>query len=93
MLQPHGHIGAQLMVNITICYVSPMKWGDILFLAPLSVRPSVHPSVRPSHFRVRSLCFEPLVGFSSNFAKMSSMMRKCAVPRFDQGRFKVKDTI
>ena len=78
-------------------YVSPMKWGDILFLAPLSVcssvRLSVRLSVRPSLFRVRSISFEPLVGFSNNFAQMSSMMRRCAVPRFDQGRFKVKVTI
>jgi len=95
-----------------------MKWGDILFLAPLSVCPSVRPSVRPSvcsgkpmdtcwvlkyptnvhlwelssrlsvcpsHFRVRSISFEPLVGFINNFAQMSSMMRRCAVPMFDQG--------
>jgi len=82
-------------------YVSPIKWGDILFLAPLSVRPSVRPSVspsvrlsvRPSHFRVRFISFEPLVGFSNNFAQMSSMMRGCAVPMFDQGRFKFKVTI
>jgi len=60
-------------------YVSPMKWGDMLFLAPLSVcpsvRPCVRPSVRPSHFLVRSISFEPLVGFLNNFAQMSSMMR------------------
>jgi len=66
-----------------------MKWGDILFLAPLSVRPSV----RLSHFLVRSISFEPLMGFSNNFAQMSSMMRGCVVPMFDQGRVKVKDTI
>jgi len=75
-------------------YVStPMKWGDILFLAPLSVCLSVCPSVCPSHFRIRSISFEPLVGFTNNFAQMSSMMRRCAVSRFDQGRFKVKVTI
>ena len=64
----------------------------------LSVRLSLCPSVRlsiclsvcPSRLRVRSISFEPLVGFTNNFAKMSSMMRRCAVPRFDQGRFKVK---
>ena len=58
-----------------------MKWGDILFLAPLSVCPSVC----PSRFRVRSISFEPLVGFTNNFAQMLSMMRRCAVPMFDQG--------
>ena len=44
-------------------------------------------------FRVRSISFEPLVGFTNNFAQMSSMMRQCAVPMFDQGRFKVNVTI
>jgi len=44
-------------------------------------------------FRVRSLSFEPLVGFINNFAQMPNMMRRCAVPRFDRGRFKVKVTI
>jgi len=87
----------------------PMKWGDILFLAPLSVcpsdrpsdRPSVRPNVRPSvclsvcpsHFRVRSISFEPLVGFTNNFAQMSRMMRRYAVHMFDQGWVKVKVTI
>jgi len=40
-------------------------------------------------FRVRSISFEPLVGFTNNFAQMSSMMRRCALPMFDQGRVKV----
>jgi len=44
-------------------------------------------------FRVRSISFEPLVVFTNYFAQMSSMIRGCAVPRFDQGRFKVKVTI
>jgi len=70
-----------------------MKWGDILVLAPLSVRLPVRPSVCPSHFRVRSISFEPLVGFTNTFAHMSSMMRRCAVPMFDQDRVKVKVTI
>ena len=68
-----------------------------MFLAPLSVRPSVRlsvrPSVRPSLFHVRSISFAPLVGFSNNLAQMTSMMRQCAVPMFDQGRVKVKVTI
>jgi len=60
------------------------------------VCPSVRPSVRPfcsSHFRVRSIYFEPLVGFTNNFEQMSSMMKRYAVHMFDQGRFKVKVTI
>jgi len=67
-----------------------MKWGDILLLAPLSVCPSVCTLAR---FRVRSISFEPLVGFTNNFAQMSKMMRQCAVLMFDQGPFKVKVTI
>jgi len=44
-------------------------------------------------FCVRSISFEPLSGFTNNFAQMSSMMRRCAVSMFDQGRVKVKVTI
>jgi len=44
-------------------------------------------------FHFRSISFEPLVGFTNNFAQISSMMRRCAVLMFDQGRFKVKVTI
>ena len=54
---------------------------------------SLRPSVCPSRFRVRSISFEPLVGFTNNFAQMSSMMRRCAMLMFDQGWFKVKVTI
>ena len=60
---------------------------------PFVAKVTLRPSVRPSHFCVRSISFEPLVGFSNNFAQMSSMMRGCAVPMFDQGRVKVKVTI
>jgi len=41
-------------------------------------------------FCVRSLSFEPLVGFTNNFPEMLAVMKLCAVPMFDQGRFKVK---
>ena len=51
----------------------------------VSVCLSVYPSVCPSRFRVRSISFEPLVGFTNNFAQI--MMRRCAVPMFDEGRF------
>jgi len=60
-----------------------------IVLGPLSVRLSVW----PSHFRVHSISFEPLVGFTNNFAQMSSMMRRCAMPMFDKVRVKVKVTI
>ena len=42
-----------------------------------------------THYCVRSISFEPLVGFTNNSAQISSMIR-CAVHMFDQGRFKVK---
>ena len=47
---PYNPLWAQLgyvfcvfvyFVVIVKNYVSPMKWGDILFLAPLSVRPGI----------------------------------------------------
>jgi len=41
-------------------------------------------------FRLRSISLEPLVGFTNNFAQLSSMMSRCAVPMFDQGGVKVK---
>jgi len=41
-------------------------------------------------FRVCSISFEPLVGFTNNFVQMSDMMRRCAGQMFDQGQFKVK---
>jgi len=75
-------------------YVSPHEMGrHIVFssVVCLSVCLSIRLSVCPSHFRVRSISVEPLVGFTNNFAQMSSMMRGFAVPMFDQGRFKVKE--
>jgi len=52
-----------------------MQWGEIMFLAPLSVFLSIRPSVRWSiRFCVRSILFELLVVFTNNTAQMSSMM-------------------
>jgi len=69
-------------------YVSPHKMGRHIVFSSV-----VCPSVRLLHFLVRSISFEPLVGFTNNFAQMSSMIRRCAVSMFDQGRVKVKVTI
>jgi len=44
-------------------------------------------------FRVRSISFEPLVGFTNNFAQMSNMIGRCAVPMFDQDWVNVKVSI
>jgi len=41
-------------------------------------------------FGVRSKSFESLVGFTNYFAQMSAIMGRCAVPKLDQGWFKVK---
>jgi len=39
-------------------------------------------------FWVRSLSFEPLVGFTNYFPKMLAIITRCAVPMFDQGQGK-----
>jgi len=41
-------------------------------------------------FGVRFISFESLVGFTNNFARMSAIMRRCAMLMFDQGQLKVK---
>jgi len=43
-----NHWDSNMQLYTIYIYVSPMKWGDILFLAPLSVCPSVRPSICPS---------------------------------------------
>ena len=62
----------------------PIKWEDIFVLHVALL------SVCLSRIPVRSISFEPLVEFTNNSAQMLSMMRRCAVPMFDQGHFKVK---
>ena len=72
-------------------------WDDVQCLCLTKVGSRSRSQFKIKHcmtvFRVRSISFEPLVVFTNYFAQMSSMMRRCAVPRFDQGRFKVKVTI
>jgi len=43
-----------------------------------------------SVFSVHSISFEPLVGFTNNYAQMSSMMSQFVVCMFDKGWCKVK---
>ena len=77
-------------------YVSPhvMRRQFVFsYVVCLSFCPSVCPSVCPSRVRVRSISFEPLYAFTNNFAQMSSMMKRCTVLMFDQGRFEVNVTI
>jgi len=40
-------------------------------------------------FRVRSISFEPLVVFTNKFARISAIMRRCAMFMFDQGQLKI----
>ena len=72
-------------------------WDDVQCLCLTKVGSRSRSLFKIKHcmtvFRVRSISFEPMEGFTNNFAQMSSMMRRCAVLRFDQGRFKVKVTI
>jgi len=64
-----------LSVLMELC--PPHEMERQIVLASLSVCLSVCPSVRLSvrHAFVFALSFEPLVGFTNNIAKMSSMMR------------------
>jgi len=83
-----------LQITLHKCQV---WWDDVQCLGLIKVGLRSRSQSKIKHcmtvFRVRSICFEPMVWFTNNFAQMSSMMRRCAVPRFDQGRFKVKVTI
>jgi len=66
--------------------MSPLiKWGDISFLAPLSVCLSIRPSVCPLRFRVRSISFKCLVGFSCNCTNDELICSEYVWPRSVQG--------
>ena len=83
-----------LQITLHQCQV---WWDNVQCLCLTKVGSRLRSQSKIKHcmtvFRVRSISFEPLVGFKNNFAQMSSMMRRCAVPMFDQGRFKIKVTI
>jgi len=78
-----------LQITLHKCQV---WWDDVQCLCLTKVGSRSRSQSKIKHcmtvFHVRSISFEPLVGFTNNFAQMSSMMRRCAVPMFDQGRFK-----
>jgi len=69
-----------------------MRWCAVPMFDQCQFKVKVNSKIKHcmTVFYVRSISFEPLVGFTNNFAQMSSMMRQCAVPMFDQGQFKVK---
>ena len=79
---------AQIAPCYNRSYVSPHEMERHMLFSS-----AVCPSVCMSSFRVRSISLKPMVGFTNNLAQMSSMMSRCAVSMFDQGRFKVKVTI
>jgi len=83
-----------LQITLHKCQV---WWDDVRCLCLTKVGSRSRSQSKIKHcktvFCVRSITFEPLVGVTNNFAQMSSMMGWCAVPMFDQGRFKVKVTI
>jgi len=74
----------------------PVWWDDVQWLCLTKVGSRSRSQSKIKHcmtvFHVRSISSEPLVGFTNNFAQMSSMMRQCALLLFDQGRFKIKVT-
>jgi len=63
-------------------------WDDVQCLCLTKVGSRSRSQSKIKHcmtvFRVHSISFEPLVGFTNNFAQMSSMMIRCAVCIFDQ---------
>jgi len=69
-------------------------WDDVQCLGLTKVGSRSRSQFKIKHcmtvFSVRSISFEPLVRFTNNFAQMSSMIRRCAVLMFDQGRVKVR---
>ena len=83
-----------LQITLHKCQV---WWADVQCLCLTKVELSSRSQFKIKHcmtvFHVRSISFEPLVGFTNIFAQMSIMMRRCAVSMFDQGRVKVKVTI
>ena len=78
-----------LQITLHKCQV---WWDDVQCLSLTKVRSRSHSKIKHcmTVFHVRSISFEPLVGFTNNFPKMLALMRQCAVPMCDQGRFKVK---
>jgi len=77
-----------LQITLHKCQV---WWEDVQCLGLTKVGSRSRSQFEIKHcmtvFRVRSISFEPLVVFTNYFTQMSSMMRRCAVPWFDQGRF------
>ena len=85
-------------LDLQFClHTRQLWWDDVQCLCLTKVGSRSRSQTKIKHcmtiFRVRSISFEPLVGFTSYFAQMSAMMGRCAVPMLDQGRFKVKVTV
>ena len=80
-----------LQITLHICQV---WWDDVqcLGLTKIGLRSRSQSKIKHcmTVFRVRSISYKSMEGFTNNFAQMLAMMRRCAVPMFDLGRFKVK---
>jgi len=80
-----------LQITLHKCQV---WWGNVQCLCLTKVGSRSRSQSKIKHcmtvFGVRSISFEPLMGFTNTFAQMSAMLRWCAVPMLDQGCFKVK---
>jgi len=101
----HAFVSALYLLNpwwdlqITL-HKCQIWWDDVQCLCLTKVSSRSRSQSKIKHcmtvFHVRSISFEPLAGFTNNFAQMSSMMRRWAVPMFDKvgsrsrSEFKIK---
>ena len=80
-----------LQITLHTCQI---WWDDVQCLCLTKVGSRSRSQSKIKHclavFRDRLISFEPLVGLTNNFAQMSAMLRRCAVPMFDQNWFTVK---
>ena len=80
-----------LQITLHKCQV---WWVDVQCLCLTKVGSRSRSQSKIKHcMTVFRVIFEPLVKFTKKNAQMSSMIRRCAVLLFDQGRFKVKVTV
>jgi len=95
----HAFVSALYLLNpwwdfqITL-HTYQVWWDDVQCLCLTKVGSRSRSQSKIKHCmtvtRVRFISFIPLVGLTNTFAQMSAMLRRCAVPMFDQGWFKVK---
>jgi len=90
------HLNPWWYLQITLLKCQ-LCWYDVQCLCLTKVGSRSRSEFKIKHcmtvFHVRSISFEPLVGFSNYSAQMLKMIKRCAVPMFDQYLFKVKVTV